>query len=125
MSTHIETHARPCARSYKHVVQPFSAPSPPPSPSSPVFHSHVIDAPAKTPSIFRAHGSAIRSTHKRMTSLQVVCNVECKSALNPPLCNENATRILLSVTIEVNDFTERKCEVLPNFFYSRSFVRCF
>jgi len=95
-----------------------------PYPPSPVFHSHVIDAPAKTPSIFRAHGSAICSTHKRMTSLQVVCNVECKSALNPPLYNENATHIVLSVTIEVIDLTERKCEVLPNFFYSQSFIRC-
>lgn len=55
---------------------------------SPVFRSHVIDAPAKTPSIFRAHGSATCSAHKRMTSLQVVCNIECKSALNPLLATK-------------------------------------
>jgi len=69
-------------------------PSRPHFPPSPVFRSHVIDAPAKTPSIFRAHGSAICSAHKRMTSLQVVCNIECKSALNPPTCDEKAMRTM-------------------------------
>lgn len=73
--------------SYSHFPRP-PLPSRPYFPPSPVFRSHVIDAPAKTPSIFRAHGSAICSAHKRMTSLQVVCNIEYKSALNPPLATK-------------------------------------
>lgn len=64
-----------------------------PPPLGPVHHSHVIDAPAKTPSIFRAHGSAICSTHKRMTSLQVIFNIECKSALNSSLLQRKMTRV--------------------------------
>lgn len=103
---------------------------PRPPPSSPifspslVFRSHVIDAPAKTPSIFRAHGSAICSAHKRMTSLQVVCNIECKSALNPSLATKTPCVLYcpwqwksMTLRTDMSSFAEISC--------SQNFIRCF
>lgn len=119
--TRINTDASARGRLQTRRISIFRRPSclPAQPPRRPVLHSHVIDALAKTPSIFRAHGSAICSTHKRMTSLQVVCNIERESALNsPPLLlqrKRHAYRIVRD-NMKVDDPSrERKREVAPKF----------